>query len=98
MEKVTPEDCEPYIRRVMSEMTDLLLEKNESYAASIFRPGRLGDGNKDPEARLWCRIEDKLNRLESGREFPGDNDLKDLMGYFAALLAVKEMKKENKIV
>lgn len=92
MERITHEQVEPYILKVIQDIQTLLVEKNISYNASIFNRGRFGP--QDPSERLWCRIEDKLNRLEARNSYPGDNDIRDLAGYFIALLAISERQKD----
>lgn len=83
----------PIISKVFDEIKELMLEKNSSYNASILRPGRFGP--KDPRQRLWCRIDDKLNRICTERSYPGDNDIRDLAGYFVALAVIDEMIKSG---
>jgi hypothetical protein len=34
---------------------------------------------------LMVRIDDKLSRFARGSEFPGDNDIDDLLGYLVLL-------------
>jgi hypothetical protein len=36
------------------------------------------------------RIDDKLNRLMKGTEYPGDNDIDDLIGYLVLLKIAKQ--------
>ena len=58
----------------------MLLEKNAAYGNSVFAP--VGIFSKLPvRERLLVRIEDKLSRLRGGSEFPGDDTIKDLIGY-----------------
>lgn len=94
MKEITPEAAAPVIEQIFGDMCKLVLEKNASYNASMLRSGRFGP--QDPEERIWCRIDDKLNRIEGGNAYPGDNDVKDLIGYLVGLLVIREFKKEEK--
>ncbi len=40
--------------------------------------------------QLYVRIDDKLNRLMNGSEYPGDNDIQDLIGYLILLQVAKK--------
>lgn len=88
------ERAEPLIKHVFDEVRDLVVEKNRSYGGSMLKPGLFGP--KDPEERIWCRISDKLARLQAGNSYPGDNDLKDLMGYFAGILVLRAISNTDK--
>lgn len=62
----------------------LLLEKNESYGNSVFQPiGIFSKG--DPEEQICIRLDDKLKRLQQGKEYQGDDTIKDLIGYLHLL-------------
>jgi hypothetical protein len=39
--------------------------------------------------QLHVRIDDKLNRLMKGTDYPGDNDIDDLIGYLVLLKIAK---------
>ena len=58
----------------------MLLAKNESYGNSALEPMRVFS-RADPLEQLRVRIDDKISRLARGKEFPGDNDVNDLIGY-----------------
>ena len=67
-----------------NSIRDLLLEKNESYGNSVFDPiGIFSKG--DPEEQICIRLDDKLKRLQRGKEFQGDDTVKDLIGYLHLL-------------
>lgn len=83
------ERAEPLIKHIFDTVRDMVVEKNRSYGGSMLKPGLFGP--KDPEERIWCRISDKLARLQAGNSYPGDNDLIDLMGYFAGILVLRTM-------
>ena len=62
------------------EVAQMLIEKNVSYGDSALNPIRLFSG-ADSQEQLKVRIDDKLNRLMKGTDYPGDNDIDDLIGY-----------------
>lgn len=68
----------------------LLLKKNIAYGNSALNPIRIF-AKSDTVEQLYVRIDDKLNRLKNGKEFIGDNDIDDLLGYLILLkIAIKE--------
>jgi hypothetical protein len=62
----------------------LLLKKNIAYGNSALNPIRIF-AKSDTVEQLYVRIDDKLNRLKNGKEFVGDNDIDDLLGYLILL-------------
>lgn len=62
----------------------LLLKKNIAYGNSALNPIRVF-AKSDTVEQLYVRIDDKLNRLKNGKEFIGDNDIDDLLGYLILL-------------
>lgn len=73
-----------------NRMAALLIEKNRAYGNSALEPVRIFSKSDNIE-QLKVRIDDKLSRMVRGGEFPGDNDLDDLMGYLVLLsIAQKE--------
>jgi hypothetical protein len=68
------------IREVCLELADFLKEKNIAYGNSAIAPIRIFS-KTDPADQINVRIDDKLNRLFQGKQYPGDNDLWDLAGY-----------------
>ena len=67
----------------------LLLKKNIAYGNSALNPIRIF-AKSDTVEQLYVRIDDKLNRLKNGREYVGDNDIDDLLGYLILLkIAIK---------
>lgn len=72
-------------------MKQLLLEKNESYGNSIFSPiGIFAKG--DPEEQICIRLDDKLKRIQRGKEYQGDDSIKDLIGYLHLLRIWRRMQ------
>lgn len=68
----------------------LLLKKNIAYGNSALNPIRIF-AKSDTVEQLYVRIDDKLNRLKNGKEFVGDNDIDDLLGYLILLkIAIKD--------
>lgn len=58
----------------------MLIEKNQSYGNSALDPIRLFS-KSDAREQIRVRIDDKLSRIQRGKEYPGDNDVNDLIGY-----------------
>jgi hypothetical protein len=71
------------------EVAQMLIEKNVSYGNSALDPVRIFS-KADPREQLHVRIDDKLNRLMKGTDYPGDNDIDDLIGYLILLKIAKE--------
>jgi hypothetical protein len=69
------------IREVCSELADFLIKKNEAYGNSALEPCRIF-AKADALEQINVRIDDKLNRMIQGSGYPGDNDERDLVGYF----------------
>lgn len=68
------------IRAVGQEITEMLIQKNESYGNSALEPIRVFS-KAEPGEQLAVRIDDKLSRIKNGGSYPWDNDLLDLVGY-----------------
>lgn len=77
------------IERVSKEVSDLLIAKNKSYGDSALNPARVFS-KADAVEQLLVRIDDKLSRIKNGHEWPGDNDIDDLIGYLVLLKIAKE--------
>lgn len=72
------------IKRVCDELAKMLVEKNISYGNSALDPVRIFS-KADNKEQLRIRIDDKLSRFARGKDFPGDNDIDDLLGYLVLL-------------
>jgi len=84
MNLLSPEAARERIIATCNEVRDLLVAKNESYGNSAFAPeGTFSRLNAI--SRLEVRIDDKLQRIRSGSEFPGDDTVLDLIGYLVLL-------------
>ncbi len=71
------------------EIAHMLIEKNISYGNSALDPVRIFS-KAGPREQLHVRIDDKLNRLMKGTDYPGDNDIDDLIGYLVLLKIAKQ--------
>lgn len=85
MSAQTQEDIE----RISREVADLLIAKNKSYGDSALHPSRIFS-KSDAVEQLLVRIDDKLSRIQNGHEWPGDNEIDDLIGYLILLKIAKE--------
>lgn len=76
------------ISRECDEMKAFLLAKNRAYGNSASEPVGIFARRFDVLAQIDVRIDDKLNRLKKGSEYPGDDTVKDLIGYLILRRAV----------
>ena len=77
------------IVRVCTDISIMLQEKNFAYGDSALDPVRIFSKANAIE-QLLVRIDDKLSRFARGNEYPGDNDIDDLIGYLVLLKIAKE--------
>lgn len=77
------------INRACNEIKDMLMEKNLAYGDSALDPVRVFS-KSDSSEQIRVRIDDKLSRFAKGKEYPGDNDINDLIGYLILLKIAKE--------
>jgi len=77
------------IVRVCTSIGLMLQEKNVAYGDSALDPVRIFSKSNAIE-QLLVRIDDKLSRFARGKEYPGDNDIDDLIGYLVLLKIAKE--------
>jgi len=77
------------IERISKQISDLLIAKNKSYGDSALNPARIFS-KSDAIEQLLVRIDDKLSRIKNGEDWPGDNDIDDLLGYLILLKIAKE--------
>lgn len=73
------------VYRVLSEITEMLVAKNEKYGNSALEP--LGVFSQlSAKEGLLVRIDDKLNRIKNGSLNKDDEDVvNDLIGYLVLL-------------
>lgn len=77
------------IEKVSKQVSDLLIAKNKSYGDSALHPTRIFS-KSDSVEQILVRIDDKLSRIKNGHDWPGDNDIDDLIGYLILLKIAKE--------
>jgi len=83
---------EKEIRSVCLKMAEFLVEKNRAYGNSAANPCRVFAKRADALLSIDVRIDDKINRLMNGSEFPGDDTVKDLAGYLLLRMIVAEQE------
>lgn len=79
------------IENVSNEIRDFLKEKNRAYGNSALSPVRVFS-KSSTEEQIYVRIDDKLSRISRGHEYPGDDTIKDLIGYLILLLVKKRLE------
>ena len=72
---------EDEIRTECAALAEFLCAKNRAYGSSVSQPIGIFAKRADPLLAMDVRIDDKLNRLARGGEFPGDDTVQDLIGY-----------------
>lgn len=77
------------IARVCDGIKHMLQQKNIAYGDSALDPVRIFS-KSNPTEQLLVRIDDKLSRFSRGTDYPGDNDIDDLIGYLVLLKIAKE--------
>jgi hypothetical protein len=77
------------IERVCKQIEKMLIEKNLAYGDSALDPVRIFSRATNVE-QLLVRIDDKLSRFARGTDYPGDNDIDDLIGYLVLLKIATE--------
>lgn len=80
---------EQNVRRTTDGIADLLIAKNKAYGDSALNPIRVFSKSDRIEG-LYQRIDDKLSRVSRGTDYPGDDTVKDLIGYLCLLLIARE--------
>ena len=88
-------DMEPAIRGMCSKMADFLVGKNKAYGNSAFTPCCIFAKRADPLLQIDVRIDDKINRLRMGSEYPGDDTVWDLAGYLILRLIHSDTQGES---
>jgi len=74
-----------HIKAVISDIEQLLLEKNRKYGDSALRPVRIFS-NATPVEQILVRIDDKLSRISQGHGWDEEEDtITDLIGYLVLL-------------
>lgn len=75
---------------VLTELRAFLLAKNESYGNSALSPIRIFS-KASSEEQLRVRMDDKLSRLASGKDYGTDDTIKDLLGYLVLYRIAQKM-------
>ena len=83
------ESTQQIIKEVIRDIESMLLAKNKAYGDSAIDPVRVFS-KADSIEQIYVRIDDKLSRVKRGHEYPGDDTIKDLVGYLVLLLVAKE--------
>lgn len=83
------------VYKVLSEITEMLIAKNQKYGNSAIEPlGIFSD--LSPEEGLKVRIDDKLKRIKNGSLDRDDEDvINDLIGYLVILKILQKEEKEK---
>ena len=83
------------IRAMCQRMADFLVEKNRAYGNSVGDPCGIFARRADPLLQMDVRIDDKINRLRKGSEYPGEDTVWDLAGYLVLRQIVAEQQKQD---
>jgi hypothetical protein len=83
------------VYQVLSEITEMLIAKNQKYDNSAIEP--LGIFSElTPEEGLKVRIDDKLKRIKNGSLDKDDEDvINDLIGYLVLLKILQKDQKDR---
>lgn len=85
------------IKQKCEELAEFLIDKNKAYGNSFAEPAGIFAKRLDNLAALDVRIDDKLNRLMKGYEYPGDDSVLDLTGYLILRMILKDEDLNKKI-
>lgn len=83
------------IVRVCDSIKEMLIEKNRSYGDSALNPVNLFAHDVTPINQISVRIDDKLSRIARGHEYPGDDTIKDILGYLVLYIIARERQEES---
>jgi hypothetical protein len=92
MMKPLENDLPPFeqnVRRILSGVGDTIVAKNLSYGDSALNPIRVFS-KADRMEQLYTRLDDKLSRVQKGHEYPGDDTIRDIIGYCTLILIARE--------
>ncbi|MFA9262921.1 MAG: hypothetical protein ACEQSB_06270 [Undibacterium sp.] len=87
---MTKAEAQRFIAEECDALKKMLLEKNESYGSSFSEPLKLGGKDISAEDQIWVRLGDKFKRIIHGSEYPGDDTILDVIGYFILLRVVQK--------
>lgn len=77
------------VRRITDQIASILVEKNSAYGNSALDPIHVFS-KSDRMEQLFVRLDDKLSRVKRGHEYPGDDTIRDIMGYCTLILIARE--------
>lgn len=77
------------VNRILGGVADTIVEKNSSYGDSALNPIRVFS-RADRMEQLYTRLDDKLSRVQKGHEYPGDDTIRDIIGYCTLILIARE--------
>ncbi len=80
---------EQNVRRITSQIADLLIEKNAAYGDSALNPIRVFS-KSDRIEQLNVRIDDKISRMQRGSEYRDEDTEMDLIGYLVLRKIARE--------
>lgn len=72
------------IKKVMKELTEMLLEKNRKYGDSAINPVRVFS-KASTEEQLLVRLDDKLSRIRNRQNDDDEDVINDMIGYLVLL-------------
>lgn len=76
-------------RRILADVADTIVDKNLAYGDSALNPVRIFS-KADRMEQLFVRLDDKLSRVQRGHEYPGDDTIRDIIGYCTLILIARE--------
>ncbi len=82
------ESFEGSVRGILNEIGDTIVRKNASYGDSALNPVRIFS-KADRMEQLYIRLDDKLSRVARGHEYPGDDTIRDMIGYGVLILLAR---------
>lgn len=77
------------VHRILNGVAETVVQKNVSYGDSALNPIRVFS-KADRMEQLFVRLDDKLSRVQRGSEYPGDDTLRDIIGYATLILIARE--------
>lgn len=80
---------EQSVNRITGDIANLLILKNKAYGDSALNPVRVFSKASRME-QLYTRLDDKLSRVQKGHEYPGDDTIRDIIGYCTLILIARE--------
>lgn len=86
---IYPSSFEGNVRRILDGVGDTIVAKNLSYGDSALNPIRVFS-KADRTEQLYTRLDDKLSRVQRGHEYPGDDTIRDIIGYCTLILIARE--------